>query len=337
MVSQKDVARKAGVSFMTVSRVINNRSNVDDTTRKKVLKAVREMGYYPNILGRGLNINRTFSIGVIIPFTAQIFGTAYYIDVLKGIEKACADNSYEIVLCPKISENEKQDYLKLFLERKADGVLIIAPEIDDPQVRLIDEKNVPCVVVDGRQQGKNIVFIDGDNVKGAVLATSHLISMGHRRIGFIKGWDFVRNGADRLNGYKTCLKEHGIAISEELIVAGDFTQQSGYEGMMKLLGLAERPSALFAGNDLMALGAMKAIQEKGLEIPKDISIVGYDNIQAAQFSVPPLTTVRQFSSDMGYVAADLLIKRINDKKCRTESRIFDVELVVRRSVAAPRS
>lgn len=333
MISQKDVAKKAGVSFMTVSRVINNRSNVDEKTRTRVLRAVKEMDYYPNTLGRGLNINRTSSIGVVIPFTDRIFGTAYYIDVLKGIEKTCAERGYEIVLCPKKSEQERQDYLRLFLERKADGLLIIAPAIGDPQIPKISERAVPCVVIDGRQEGKNIIFIDGDNVRGAILATEHLIGRGHRNIGFISGWDFVKNGRDRLTGYREALKKNGIVFKPENVVPGDFTQESGYRGMNTLLDLEERPTALFASNDLMAIGAMKAVQERKIRIPGEISVVGYDDIEAARYTLPPLTTVKQFSSDMGYVAADLLIKKIMNKNEKIASRIFNAELVARESVS----
>ncbi|MDD5066726.1 MAG: LacI family DNA-binding transcriptional regulator [bacterium] len=332
MISQKDVAKKAGVSFMTISRVINNKGNVDEKTRAKVLRIIKEMGYYPNILGRGLNTNTTGSISVIIPFTTHIFGTEYYTELLNGVERACAENNYEILLNPKKEEITRLDYLKSFLERKSDGLLIIAPRIDDEQIRLIDEKSAPCVVIDGRQAQKNIVFIDGDNIKGGFLATEHLVRNNHTKIGFLSGWEFVRNGDDRLKGYRNALKKYQIGIRPEYIRKGDFTYASGYAGMMELLKLAERPTAVFAANDLMAMGALKAAKEMNLKIPDDISLVGYDDIAIANYVVPPLTTIKQFSYEMGYTAALYLIRKIRNKGEKLESRIFDVELIERDSV-----
>lgn len=332
MPSQKDVAKRAGVSFMTVSRVINNRENVDEKTRGRVLKVIKELSYYPNNLGRGLNTNKTFSIGIVIPFATQIFGIPYYVELMNGVEKACAEYNYEILLYPKKEEQEKVDYLKLFFERKVDGMLIIAPAINDSQVKLIDEKDIPCVVVDGRQAGNNVIFIDADNVKGGFMATEYIIQQGHKKIGFISGWDFVRNGIDRLTGYKNALKKYNIPINEECIVEGDFTQYSGYTGMMKLLKLPNKPTAIFAANDGMAIGAIKAIKEKNLRVPEDISLIGYDDIEIANYINPPLTTIKQFSFDMGYGAADLLIRKINNKNEKLESKVFDVQLVIRNSV-----
>ncbi|MBU1077648.1 MAG: LacI family transcriptional regulator [Spirochaetes bacterium] len=330
MVTQSEVAKKAGVSFITVSRVVNNKGNVKEKTKKRVLKVIKELGYYPNSLGRGLNMNRTFTIGIIVPFTAHIFDTSYYIELLSGIETACAEQNYHILLYPKKEEKEEIDYQRLFFERKADGLLIIAPEVDDEQIRSINDNSIPCVVVDGRQSYKNIIFIDSDNVKGAYLATEYLIKMGHKRIAFLGGWTFVRNGMDRRNGYLKALEKYSISRNDRYIMKGDFTEHSGYANMITLLFLEERPTAVFAANDSMAIGAMSAIKENGLKIPDDISIIGFDDIKMLHYLSPSLSTVKQFSYDMGYTAAGFLIQKIN--KRQVQSMIFKVELKIRESV-----
>ncbi len=332
MVTQSEVAKKAGVSFITVSRVINDKGNVKTETKKRVLKIIEKLGYYPNSLGRGLNMNRTFSIGIVIPFTSHIFRTPYYVELLSGVEKACAEKSYNILLYPKQEETEVIDYKRLFFERKADGLIVIAPELKDEQIKVIDEKKIPCVVVDGRQSGKNIIFIDSNNQKGSYIAVEFLIKNGHRKIGFISGWTFVRNGRDRYVGYKKALQKYNIKIKEEYIFSGDFTELSGYLNMQKMLSLPDIPTAVFAANDLMAIGAMRAIKEKKLRIPDDISIIGFDDIQILNYISPFLTTIKQFPFDMGYTSAKSLIDRIDNSSSLLRSKIFNVELMIRESV-----
>ena len=331
MVTQSEVAKKAGVSFITVSRVINNRENVKEETRKKVLKVIKELGYYPNFLARGLNINKTFAIGIIVPFTNHIFSTSYYVELLSGVEKACAEYNYHILLYPKKDEKEIIDYQQIFFERKVDGLIIIAPEINDKQIKVINKNDIPCVVVDGRQSGKNIIFIDSNNLDGAFFATEYLIKNNHKHIGFISGSTYMRNGKDRLDGYLKALRRYKISVREELIKNGDFSEDSGYIYMKELLSESQRPTAVFASNDTMAIGAMRAVQEKNLTVPDDISIIGFDDIKMLDFITPSLTTVKQFSFNMGYTASNYLIEKINGKM-NIKSKIFNVELKIRDSV-----
>lgn len=331
MVTQSEVAKKAGVSFITVSRVINNRENVKEETRKKVLKVIKELGYYPNSLARGLNINKTFTIGIIVPFTNHIFSTSYYVELLSGVEKACAEYNYHILLYPKKDEKDIIDYQQLFFERKVDGLIIIAPEINDKQIKVINKNDIPCVVVDGRQSGKNIIFIDSNNLDGAFFATEYLIKNNHKDIGFISGSTYMRNGKDRLDGYLKALKRYKLPVREGLIKNGNFSEDSGYIYMKELLSESQRPTAVFASNDTMAIGAMRAVQEKDLTVPDDMSIIGFDDIKMLNFITPSLTTVKQFSFNMGYTASNYLIEKINGK-IDIKSKIFNVELKIRDSV-----
>ncbi|MBN1897961.1 MAG: LacI family DNA-binding transcriptional regulator [Spirochaetes bacterium] len=334
MASQRDVAKKAGVSFMTVSRVINKKINVDENTRQKVLKAIRELGYYPNVLGRGLNRNKTEAIGVVIPTCSHLFSTQYYLELLRGVEQYCAIAGYGMLLYPARDDSGMIDYQKLYQERRVDGMLIIAPPVKDDQLKIIVKKKVPFVVLDGHQAGssdKRIVFVDADNRGGASEAVQYLIDQGHKKIAHIAGWKTVANGRDRLFGYKSTLKKNGISHKDDYIREGDFTEITGYYKMKDLLGLKDRPTAVFAANDLMAIGAIRAVQETGLGVPGDISIVGFDDIPSAKYSNPPLTTVHQMTFQMGFEAVKLLIENILQDKW-AESRVMETKLVVRESV-----
>ncbi len=332
MVTQKDVAKKAGVSFITVSRVINGSKKVNPETKKRILNAIKELGYYPNIMGRALHINKINTIGVIIPFTSHIFSTPYYVDLLRGIEKVCAEKGYEILFHPKKNEIEEIDYLKLYYERKADGLLIIAPRINDEQLTVIAEKKIPALVVHGRYKDKSISFVDSDNKKGGFLATEYLIKKGHNKIAFLGGWEFVINTIDRLQGYKKALKKYNLNFKKEWILFGDYSQKSGYELTKKILSQKEIPDAIFGGDDLMAIGAIKAIKERGLRIPEDIAIIGFDDIEMGKYVEPALTTIRQQALKIGAESARLLINKINNKNFSSfSSLIVDVELIIRNS------
>ncbi len=334
MVSQMDVAKRAGVSFMTVSRVINNKNNVKEATRKKVLKAIKELGYYPNVLGRGLNINKTETIGILIPLCSHLFSTQYYTELLRGVEQYCAESGFGILFYPRREESGDIDYQRLFQERRVDGLLIIAPPLKDLQLLTLIKKKIPFVVIDGRGSGgknKRVVYIDADNIGGASKAVEYLIKRGHKKIAHISGWLYVVNGKDRLYAYKNTLKKYKIPVKNEYIVKGDFTEISGYNAMKNLLKLKDRPTAVFAANDLMAIGAIKAIKEIGLSVPEEISIVGFDDIPLASYTIPPLTTVRQPAFQMGYEAAKNLIEMIKSQRTETKSKIMKTALIVRNS------
>jgi len=335
-VSQKKIAELLGISAMTVSRVINNSRNVSPETRQKVLKAIKELKYYPNMLGRALNKGKTNTIGIIIPFTTHIFSTQYFIELLAGIENFCAKNSYDLIFQTKGDEEKEIDYKKPYKERKVDGLIIIAPPVKSEQIKeLIDEK-IPFVVIDGRLSSNNISFVDADNIKGAEIAVSHLIELGHKRIGFIAGWDYVSNGKDRFTGYKKALKKYNIEFNEKLVFKGDFSENKGYEAVKYFFNLNNPPTAIFAANDLMALGAIRALNSLNLKVPEEVSIVGFDDIPISQYFNPPLTTIRQPIRKMGEKAAEILIKKIKKELNTEEKFIFPIELIIRKTTAKPK-
>lgn len=335
MVSQIDVAKKAGVSTMTVSRVINNFENVKEKTRKKVLKVVQDLGYYPNSVARALNINKTRSVGVTTPETESIFDTQYFVELLKGVESNCMEREYNIVLNPSKSQGKNVDYLCSFMERMVDGFLVITPRSSDKQLVLLKERNIPFVVIDGkplsRKQG--VVYINSDHYGGGVQAVEYLISLGHRRIAHITGMLDILAGWERLKAYKYTMKKHGLPLDPYLIVEGDFDHSAGIRAMEHFLSLKKRPTAVFAGNDFIAAGVIEKAREAGLEVPSDISIIGFDDLPVAVYVRPNITTIRQSIFQIGYKATGCLLDQIEKKEAEKTYFKVSTELVVRFSTA----
>lgn len=334
MVSQVDVARRAGVSFMTVSRVINNKGSVRESTRNRVQEAIEELDYYPNLMARALNVNRTETIGILIPRRTYLFASQYYTELLTGVEDHLAGTSYGILLYPNLFESPVIDYKRLFHERRVDGLIIIAPPAKDLQLLELVENKIPFVVLDGRKaggSGKGLIYVDADNEGGAKKAVEYLYKNGHRKIATICGISHVINSMDRLSGFKKALKTLKLSERKEYIRKGEFTEASGYQAMTDLLNLHDPPTAVFAANDLMAIGALRAARDRDMNIPDDISIIGFDDIPIASYTEPTLTTIHQPAFDLGAEGAKLLLSLISHPEMELHSKILNTELVVRRS------
>jgi LacI family transcriptional regulator len=333
MVTQSEVAKKAGVSTITVSRVVNNNGYVSEEIRKRVLAVIEELKYFPNSFGRGLNNNTINTIAVVIPVwndDTRIFGDSFFMGVMTGIEQTCVKNNYDTLVTIHRDYGKDFNYLKPFYERKADGLILVAPNIRSPQLKEIEENNVPCVIVFERPESR-ISYIDSDNKSGARLMTEHLINMGHKKIGLVKGPS--RNAADRYNEFAETMRLHGLEVREEWVLSGDFSIESGKAALRKLYEGKELPTALFCTNDLMAIGALEEAEKMNIKIPDDLSIAGYDGIEILRFIKPALTTVQQFTYEMGTTAAEILLRRIKGKKQIFETNIFPVELVPGKTVA----
>jgi len=263
MLSQVDVARKAGVSMMTVSRVINGAGNVRPQTREKVLKAIKELSYYPNAAARALNRNRANVLEVIIPYEDYFYSSEYFSELIFGIEKVVHGSDYNLIF-NTYDPRMGADYAALYKQRT---------------IARLDEESVPVVLVNGRADGLEVSFVDVDNVAGAFLAVQYLYDLGHRRIGIITGNLLVVNARHRLEGYLDFLSKRGVSDSQELIYRGNWSEESGYAGFSYLMNLKNPPSAIFCSNDLMAIGAIRAAVDLGVVIPETVSIVGYDDIR----------------------------------------------------------
>jgi DNA-binding LacI/PurR family transcriptional regulator len=325
----REVAKKAKVSVATVSRVLNDSPLVKTDTREHVLKIVRELGYFPNVFARGLSKNKTEIIGLVVPPSPFLFSAYYFNEILRGVEFEASKNNYRLLISVDQSGFEKSQVANLFNQRQVDGLIIVAIPLDALEKSGLEKRKIPLVLISTHSPQFNCVY--ADNIEGAVCATQHLIGLGHRRIAIINGVMSGSDAQERFKGYKEALVKNNIEYRQELVRVGNFRQEEAYKAMEELLGLKPPPTAIFAANDLMAIGAMKAIKEKGMHIPQDISIVGFDDIDLASFIDPPLTTIRQPMFDIGKVAVESLIDIMDKKQAKTVQKALKTELVIRES------
>src|SRR5690606_10482358 len=328
MATIRDVARRAGVSVSTVSHVINGTRVVLPETKSRVLEAMQALNYTPNRLARSLRNRQTATIGVLLPNSAN----PYFAEVLLGIETACFDLGYNVIIGNAIDDPEREQlYLKVLLSRQVDGVILISTGAYQESLELLRAYNTPFVLVDRASMLPDSDEIVTDNYVGGALATRYLLDLGHTRIGCITVPSTLTPSADRVTGYYDTLRSAGITPDPALILAGDFQPESGYAACQKLLRLKDPPTAIFACNDLMAIGALRAIHEAGASVPDDISLVGYDDIPLASFIVSTLTTVAQPSRELGQMAVRRLVQRLQNPELPAERSVLPVSLVVRDS------
>lgn len=318
-----DVARRAGVGIGTVSRVINDSKQVTEATRERVLTAIQELGYSPDPIARSLNSGRTNTLGVIVPF----FTRPFFIAVLEGVQAEVASQGYDLVLYNVVRHEQRDTYFqKVPMKRRVDGLIIISLPPDDSETQMFARAEMPVVLVDC--YNPHLTSIVVDNEVGAYDAVNHLLDMGRKRIGFINGiteGNFRFNQANsRLQGYEKALREHGIELDSELVVRSGWNRQGGYGAAQKLLGLECRPDAIFAASDLQALGALEAIRDKGLKVPEEIALIGYDGIELAELL--NLSTMQQPMREMGALGVQLLLEKVQSK---AESEIKTIELTAK--------
>jgi len=332
MVTIRDVAAIAQVSTSTVSHVINDTRYVSPATRERVLNAMAKLNYRPNRLARSLRSSRTLTLGVLLPNSANPF----FAELLLGVEAACFDLGYNIILGNANDNPERElSYLEVLLSRKVDGILLISTGAFKESVALLAAHDVPVVIVDRATNLPSVDEIFTENKQGGLIATNYLLNLGHRRIGCITGPSFLTPSAERVAGYYEAMSAAGVTVDARWIVIGDFQHETGYSGCQQLLRLPEPPTAIFACNDLMAVGALCAIHEAGLRVPDDISVIGYDDIPLASYTVPRLTTIAQPTRQLGRLAAERLIARLQKKQVLPVQREkLAVTLVVRDSCRA---
>ncbi|MCL6588708.1 MAG: LacI family transcriptional regulator [Firmicutes bacterium] len=333
MVTQRDVAQKAGVSFITVSRVLNNNGYVKPATREKVLKTIKELNYYTNHIGRALHVKSVNTIGIIIPAPANVtvHATDYYNLLLAGIEKTTMAHNFDLLLSTYGNDDPQVDYLRLYFQRKVDGLILITPELTHPQFQVIAKDNIPCVIIGDRPLNDGVSYVDTDNFGGICQVTEYLIKKGHRQIGFVKGADGVRNARDRFEGFQDTMRKKSLPIHDDWIFDGNFTLESGRNAVRKIISAAKRPSALICANDLMALGALSEAKSFQIRVPQELAIVGFDGIGTTAFTDPPLSTVIQPLYDMGVTASEILFRMLKDPKEKPSHKIFPVQFLERRS------
>lgn len=325
----KDIAKKAGVSYATVSRALNNHPEVNEATRKKIFEIASEMGYQPNAIAQGLVKKETRTIGLLIPDITNPF----FPEVALGIEDAANEEGYSVFLCnTNWSEEQEERYLSVLLQKQVDGIIIAPSSEKQNHIEKIFEMGVKKVVFISRINYSNSTSILIDNVRGAQMAVEHLIAKEHSRIAFIGGIKDAASNQDRLQGYKNALVANGISIDNDYIQSGDFKRESGHFITKKLLKLTPRPTAVFAANDLLALGAIQAIKEEGLTIPGDFAVVGFDDIGFAALPEIQLTTVAQPKYNMGKLAFLTLLDQIKGGDNIINKKILlDPVLIIRKT------
>jgi LacI family transcriptional regulator len=332
----EDIAKQAGVSRSTVSRVVNNHPNVSDLVRKRVLEVIEKTGFHPNAAARTLASQRSWMIGLVLPRSvSSIFADPYFPRLTQGIAQACNQYDYTLALF-LIGTKEDEDKIFPRISRKGslDGILVQSGQLGEQLIDKLVNSKIPSVIVGRPFHANGVSYIDVDNLNASYNAVSHLIRLGYRRVATITGPTKNTEGIDRKEGYLRALRERGREVDEALIVEGDFTEASGYYGMAQLL--LSKPDAVFVASDNMAIGAMRAIREAGLSVPEDVALVGFDDLPLATLATPPLTTVRQPIYQFGFQAVEILIDLIENGIYPARHIIMDTELVVRDSCGASR-
>lgn len=332
MVSIKDVAKLAGVSVSTVSRVINKRGKTSKATEEKVWKAVEALQYRPNLLARGLRSQRTKLLGLLVPD----IDSPFFARLAKYIEEVAHQKGYNLILC-NVGEDPKKerDYLEVLIQRQVEG--IIFPRVSDEShlFRIPHLSKIPYVILDRTLEREEAPTVKLDNVAAGRLAASHLIELGHWQFACITGPEKISVSRERLEGFLEVLAQVGISRDKVCIVEGDFKINGGRRAMEKILKTLSPPFALFCMNDMMAFGAIQAAREKGLKVPEDVSVVGLDNNPLCEVFHPPLTTVAQPFDQIAKSGITLLCKLIAGKRIRKKSVTVSPYLVVRQSTAPP--
>jgi LacI family transcriptional regulator len=330
-----DVAQRAGVSFGTVSRVLNDSTHVAPGTRQRVLEAIQELGYVVNRQAQTLAAGGQSSmIGVLVPdFTAGYNG-----QILNGIDTALSAKNRDMVLYTTHRvANRETSYITTMIRGSVAGLLMVLPINPAEEIESLVQQNFPFVLIDHQGMRHDYPSVGATNQKGSQDGTAFLIGLGHNRIGFITGIMSMGCSVERLEGYRATLQEHGIVYDPSLVIEGDFGQPSGFDCALALLDLPEPPTGIFCSNDLMAYGAIDAARSRGLRVPEDLSILGFDDLLASAQFRPPLTTIRQPLEEMGKAAVQMLLEMIESQNPLVSRLELPTELIIRDTCCPPGS
>jgi LacI family transcriptional regulator len=320
----QDVAKAAGVSVSTVSRVLNGKLDVASKTQDRILKVIGKLGYTSNLAARSMRSHKKNLIGMVIPDMLP-----YSIEILKGVNQAIAESPFDLLIYTTGSAKKKgtvlheQHYVSLLNNSITDGLIVVATSATEFVT------DAPIVAVDPHLVNPNYPSVQGMNYQGALKVMEYLIGLGHRRIGFISGRPDIASAQQRLKGYQDALKNAGIELDEELVTPGDFTYKPAYNSARQLLLSSNRPTAIFAANDQSAVSVLQVAEELGISVPNQLSVAGFDNTAEAKYH--GLTTVDQFLGEMGYVAIQMLIRLINKESLEFKIHEMKTSLVVRTS------
>lgn len=326
-----DVARLAGVSTATVSRALNGKGQIAGTTRAAIDAAVAQLGYQPNSVARSLVTKSSQTIALLLPDIANPF----YAELVSGITRKALETGHTMLLCTTEGDPEREEqYLNLLRAKQVDGVLVDGLVLPPDLIARFVRNGLPIVCLDRDIDSTSVPLVQVDNLRGAKMAAEHLISLGHRRIAHIAGPPELRISAERIAGYRAAFAAVGVEPDSRLAAVGSFTEDGGYEAMRGLLATTEL-TAVFAANDLSAIGAISAVVESGRRVPADVSVVGFDDLHLAQFTTPPLTTIHQPALEIAQRATQLLLDLAEGRQVRQLRHLLEPELVIRASSAPP--
>jgi LacI family transcriptional regulator len=331
--TMRDIAEASGFSINTVSRALGNKAYVKPDTRKVILKVAAQMGYHPNKLAWSLRLSTSQTLGVIIADIAN----PYFGALVKGIEREAGEWGFRVILLDTDEDYGREaGAVEALLEENVAGIIITPTQRERGTIQKLLEIKLPFVLVSRRFPDLKTNYVVTDDVHGGQLAAEHLVTLGHRRIGMVNGPEHISSARERFQGYRETMERHHLVVNPSYIITGAVTMQDGYEAARELLTHEPLPTALFTFSDFVAFGAMKAIREAGLQVPEDISVVGYDDNQFASCMETPLTTVRVPKEQLGMEAARVLKGQLEDDQPVRQVELV-VELVVRESTMACKS
>ncbi|MFN8472597.1 MAG: LacI family DNA-binding transcriptional regulator [Anaerolineae bacterium] len=333
MATIRDVAKRAGVSPITVSRVVNNFDYVSEENRRRVHEAIAELGYVPNTVARSLRSKRTNTLALVLTDVANPFFTT----VARGVEDTASKAGYTVILCnTDESEVEQQKYLDVLIQKQVDGILLVPATSAPDAVRFIEKYSTPLVILDRRIAGAKADIVRCDSELGAYHLTKLLIELGHRRIAMLSGPRGVSTAEDRVTGYRRALNEAGIRVEAKRISHGPFSRIAGYEMTQRAMAVLPRPTAIFAGHNFMGIGAAQALHEMKLRVPEDVAVVCFDDLPLDFLTVPFFTMAAQPAYEMGKKATELLLARLaKEGPHQPQEVVLPTEIVVRRSSGDP--
>ncbi|MGB2869677.1 MAG: LacI family DNA-binding transcriptional regulator [Bacteroidota bacterium] len=328
----REVAKKAAVSIATVSRALSDSSLVAEPTRERIRQIAREIRYTPNASARSLSTHKTDTIVLLLP---DLFGE-FFSEVIRGADQTAQQHSYHLLVSSSHNNREDIESSLHAMRGRVDGIVLMSPHIDAHTLESSLPRSLPVVLLNCSVDGQAFDSINIDDYQGAYQVVRHLASHGHKRIAIIKGTSSNLDAEERLLGYRKALTEAGAVVSEELEIPGDFTEQSGQEAIKRLVELTPRPTAIFASNDSMAIGAMSALRSFGIKVPQDMAIAGFDDIPVAQFLKPSLTTARIAIRELGSLAIQTLLNGVKNKNVHSRKQVLlQAAVVVRESCGCP--
>ncbi|MFP4547811.1 MAG: LacI family DNA-binding transcriptional regulator [Fidelibacterota bacterium] len=331
-ITLKDIAEIAGVTSMTVSRVVSGKGLVKESTRNKILKIVRELDYKPNLLARSLSSMRSMTIGIIIPKTEQVFLDNYLAQVLSGVMTVVKEHDYKLMIYPvEEIEGAENLYLTVAHSKLVDGIILLKPKIDDKNLKSLAKSGFPYILINHRTNGDDLNFIDTNIYNSTINVVKYLYEKGCHDIGFVAGNLDEQNCLDQLEGFKAGLKQMGLPFNPEQVVYAKSNAGKAYTDIETWINNKKKPDAIFCANDYMAIAVMDRLKSEGIAVPDEIAVVGFNDIDLARFTRPTLTTVKQPLLRIGKKAAESLIDLIEENKNVPVQVFIDLQLMIRES------